>query len=163
MDKTTLEESLTGLALAAGMAMSETPVSLALTVPGEPHLLNGSLLLNCVRFPIMEEEDYPALEDAIIMPPEERETASLDEECHLINLHDAHGRWRLDFSFHFVNGDEGTVGVAGLILMESSRVPENQWDSVREAIVGVGKAILSGYDRESSDPMWAHPPSTALH
>jgi hypothetical protein len=178
METPDFEDLLTELALTSVMLVSGNPASEALSVPGEPRVVDG-MLLNCLRFPIEDEADVPPIDDAVIGMSEVNAKRygdlSVEPECHYINVHDVQGRWRLDVSFHYVLGLNTSepedlfpynMGVVGTLLMGTSRVPEEQVEAVYAAVARLTQHLRNAYeagDEGEDDPRWLNIQSTLLH
>jgi hypothetical protein len=169
-----IDEALTNLACVISVAVSGCAASEALNVPGEPRVID-EILLNCLRFP-MESSDVPNIEEAIIAVKEEDDwdEVTIDSECHFINMHDIHGKWRIDFSYHCVSGKDPEsassempyqIGVAGLVMMDTSVIPEEHEGEVFSAIEHIRAVLEQAYigDVDDDDPRWKTMTSTMVH
>lgn len=172
-----IETALEGMALTAVVAVSTCPASEALNVPGEPRVV-GDVILNCLRFQMGEDysDVVPELDDAIVAIEEalEWDDVTIDTECHFVNVHDVNGRWRIDFSFHFVLGidpkaDDNlpfTIGIAGLFVMDTTDVPEECEGEVLARIGQISGMLLAAHhasDEGMDHPCWNNIQSTLYH
>jgi hypothetical protein len=165
MDTNQFEEALCGLGLAAALALSGHAASEALNVPGEPRVV-GNVILNCFRMAI---DVKPSIDDAILATEEWAEI-SVEDECHFINIHEIDQKWRIDAAYHYVIGSdesgEFTAGISGLLIMNTSVIPDDQADEVHATLQKLGKILLDAHqagDEGDLDPRWRNVQSTMHH